>query len=76
MRLPISPLPCRAAQGCGPLRPSFFRSLSCSIGGVQEFEFCREVTSRVVGKLKQWQIAPLQDVDSEHFVETRRSGLQ
>ena len=38
-----------------------------SAGRVQEFEFCREVANRVVGKLNRWQIAPLLDVNSEHF---------
>ena len=50
-----------------PYRLSFFRPLPRSIGGVQEFEFCREVTNRVVGKLKRGQIALQQDVNSEHF---------
>ena len=39
-------------RDAGRYRVSFFRPLPRSIGGVQEFEFCREVTNRVVGKLK------------------------
>ena len=34
----------------------------------------RKVGSLVVGKLKQGQITPLQEVNSEHFVERAQSG--
>ncbi len=52
------------------------RPLLCCSGGVQEFEFCSEGAGRVVSKLKQGQITPLQDVTSEHLELRAGSGLK
>ena len=30
----------------------------------------------MISPFNRWYITPLQEVNSEHFVETRRSGLQ
>ena len=40
-------------RDAGGYRLSVFQTLSCSTGGIQEFQFCREAGSRVVGNLKQ-----------------------
>ena len=52
------------------------RPLPCCSGGVQEIEFGGEATGRVVSKLKQGKITPLQDVASEHLELRAGSGLE
>ena len=47
------PFPVALRRDAGGYRLSVFRALPRSTGGVQEFQFCREAASRVVGKLKQ-----------------------
>ena len=48
----------------------------CCAGGVQEIEFYSAASGRVVSKLKQGEIAPLQDVDGERFELRAGSGLE
>ena len=52
------------------------RPLPCCSGGVQDIEFGSEATGRVVSKLKQGKITPLQDVASEHLELRAGSGLK
>ena len=60
-----------------PYRSLCNRPLPCCSGGVQEIEFGEEVlTGRVVSKLKQGEITPLQDVASEHLELRAGSGLK
>ena len=58
---------------CGS--PCIQCSFRCG-GGVQEIEFCSLVLGWVVPKLKQGEIAPLQDPTSEHFGLRAGSGLK
>ena len=63
-------------RDAAPYRLSFSRPLLCSIGGVQEFEFGNEAAESRDFVAETEVKRPLQEVKSEHFGETRRSGLQ
>ena len=59
-----------------PYRSSGIRPFSCRTGGVQEIEFGGAALGQVVSKLRQGEIAHLQDVSGEQLELRASSGLK